>query len=90
MTVKELIQQLQTYDQDLLVVLSKDGEGNGFSPLGQSDGDNNSYVPSSTCRGELYIDKLTPELIEEGYTEDDLPHDPQAVRAVVLWPISSH
>lgn len=48
MTVKELIEKLQTLDQDLLVVMSKDAEGNGFSPIysasvGQYDEDNNEF-----------------------------------------------
>jgi len=37
MKVKELIQQLQTLDQNALVILSMDEEGNGFRPLFQVD-----------------------------------------------------
>ena len=32
MTVKELIEELQEYDPDTVVVLSRDPEGNGYSP----------------------------------------------------------
>lgn len=33
MTVSQLIEQLQKLQQDLQVVISKDGEGNSYSPL---------------------------------------------------------
>ena len=51
MTVKELIIQLQKLDQKSLVVLSKDEEGNGFSPL--ADVDTGKYEADSTWGGEL-------------------------------------
>jgi hypothetical protein len=33
MTVKELIEELQKEDPSCLVVMAKDSEGNGYSPL---------------------------------------------------------
>jgi len=33
MTVKELIEQLKKEDPDRLVIMAKDPEGNGYSPL---------------------------------------------------------
>lgn len=67
MIVKELIERLQKYNPNDLVVLSQDEEGNGFYTLykvweGIYDADN----------GEVKLRKLTPELIKAGYTEEDV------------------
>lgn len=42
-TVGDLIEQLQTMDKNLVVILQKDAEGNGYSPLAGVDGENNVY-----------------------------------------------
>jgi len=82
MTVKELIEELKELDGERIVVLSKDGEGNGFSPL--ADVECAAYTSENTWSGEVHIEELTPELIEQGYTEDDVREDGE--KAVVLWP----
>jgi len=82
MNVKQLITLLKTCDQNALVILAKDEEGNGFSPLAGVD-DTANYVSDSTYAGEIGLRELTPELIEQGYGEDDVVG---GVKAVVLWP----
>ena len=82
-TVKELIALLQKEDPERVVVLSKDGEGNGFSPF--SDFGHGAYEPDSTYSGELGIEKLTDKLKEQGYTEEDVC---DGIPALVLWPIN--
>ena len=86
MTVRELIAALQACDPDYLVVMSCDGEGNGVSPLSETAGENNVYVPDSTWSGEVRIHHLTDELREQGYGTEDVSDDPLGQRAVVLWP----
>lgn len=76
LTVRELIETLQTLDQDQLVVLSKDAEGNNFSPL--EDYSTGRYEATSTWSGEVY----SQEDIEEGFGDDGLP------TVVVLWPVN--
>lgn len=86
MTVKQLIGQLQECDPDDVVILSKDEEGNGFSPLAElGDG---VYVPDSTWSGEVHLRELTPELIEQGYTDEDVRTvgEDGAMKCVTLWP----
>lgn len=51
MKVKELIAKLQEQDPNYEVVLSKDAEGNGFSPLADLSAEN--YVAENTWSGEL-------------------------------------
>lgn len=78
MTTEELIEILKQYP-DRRVVLSKDGEGNGFSPL--ADAYDSKYWPQTTWSGEC----PHPDDLETEY-------DPEDVAAmedvVVLWPVN--
>lgn len=51
MKVKDLIKKLQKLDQNSEVVMSRDSEGNGFSPL--EDVEAGVYVPVKTWCGEF-------------------------------------
>lgn len=82
MTVTELIALLQKEDGNRIVVMSKDGEGNGFSLLGD--------VATSSCRVgrrwdvEIGLEELTPEYVRRGYGEEDVLEN--GTPALVLWP----
>lgn len=51
MNVKELREALASFPDDMEVVMSKDGEGNGFSPL--ADMGSGKYEPDCTWAGEF-------------------------------------
>lgn len=51
MTAQELIAFLQTLPSDTPVVLSRDAEGNGYSPLACAQPAH--YQPETTWRGDL-------------------------------------
>jgi hypothetical protein len=86
MKVSELIAELQQCDPESLVVMSKDSEGNNFSPLAEIDGDS-MYLADSTWSGDVHLRELTPELEEQGYSDDDVrTEEDGAVRCIVLWP----
>lgn len=51
-TVKQLRAALTDVDDDFIVILSKDAEGNGFSPLDEVEGPM-TYEPDSTWSGEI-------------------------------------
>lgn len=70
MKVKKLIAILSKLDPEFDVVMSKDGEGNNFSPL--SDTGTALYKPDTTWSGEII-------------TTDELEGD-EELNAVVLWP----
>lgn len=71
MTVAELRKALEAFDDDHLVVMAKDAEGNSYSPL--SDAGAGMYLADTTWTGDVY------------YAGDDgVPDD--AVPAVVLGP----
>jgi len=50
MTVEELILELKTLPQDLIVIMSKDAEGNRYSPIVETDVA--YYEADSTWSGE--------------------------------------
>ena len=81
MKVSKLIKLLKKLDPDLEVVLSSDGEGNGFNGL--------TAVELQCYDGENMYE--TPEYVlsdqgkEAGYTWEDLPPK-DSRRVIVLWP----
>lgn len=85
MQVKELIALLQEQKPEDLIILQKDSEGNGYSPLYGAEGCR--YTADTTYSGETGLRELTDELRAQGYTEEDLAGD-DAVDAVVLYPIN--
>jgi len=87
MTVKELIEQLQKEDPERLVVMAKDPEGNGYSPL--SDFWTGAYKAETTWYGEVgaeSIDDFTEEDLKAGFGEGDVISD--GVPAIILTPIN--
>lgn len=82
MTVKELIEQLQKEDPNRLVVISVDEEGNYFAPVEEIT--TAAYDAEDEYGGNVGLEKLTPELIAEGYSDADVVDD--GVPALVLWP----
>ena len=71
MKVRELIEMLEKLDDDVMVVMSRDSEGNGFSPI--ADVDASHYTAFNTHSGEC----LHP---------DDVADYPDAEPCVCLWP----
>lgn len=55
MKVKELIELLQKEDPEREVILQKDSEGNGYSPLYEIG--TGTYKPESTYHGEFVSDE---------------------------------
>lgn len=74
MTIDELKERLESLNLpgDTVVVMSRDAEGNDFSPLNAAEFE--LYEPTSTYSGELV------ELEDEEETPDGV------VPSVVLWP----
>jgi hypothetical protein len=75
MTVQELIDELMNLDPDAKVILQKDAEGNGYSPLVGAE--ECLYMPETSYSGEV----IPPADLQTGYYDErDLES------AVVLWP----
>ena len=80
MKVGPLRALLATLPDDMLIVLSKDGEGNGYSPLSDtSDPTTTVYEADSTWSGEI---------VDTDDLDDDGPVSPDAVPCLVLWPVN--
>ncbi len=71
MTVKELMEILSGCNQNAIVVMSKDSEGNRFSPL--SGWGQGGYIRENDRYGEI---------VNEG----DIEEGDGSVDAIVLWP----
>lgn len=86
MTVRDLIALLSPMDPNRIVVLQKDAEGNGYSPLRDGGADDNAvYVADTTWSGDVRIQTLTPELVVAGFGEEDTG---SGVPCVVLVPVN--
>ena len=84
MTIGEVLDALNAYPRDRIVILSKDGEGNAYSPL--ADLEERMYLADSTWSGDVY---LTPENLAKESNPDEYAQAPgNAVRSVVLWPVN--
>lgn len=92
MTAGELADYLAQFPRDRKVILEKDAEGNGYSPLASAD--EGLYVADTTYSGEVHP---TPEnvarWVAEGYGQpgdwgewDD--SDEGVERVIVLGPVN--
>lgn len=81
-TLRAELAKLDHMPGDTIVVMSEDGEGNGFSPLASLG--TAMYLAETTWSGEFY---LTAEQAAEDpeCDEDDVAPD-GSVPAVFLWP----
>jgi len=83
MTVRELIALLKKKNPERIVIMAKDTEGNGYSPLhGMWSG---AYLAETTWSGEAGIETLTQTDIDERYTKEDVI---DGVPAIVLVPVN--
>lgn len=80
MKIEKLIKRLQELDPETEVVMSKDAEGNEFSPL--CDFSDGFYISDNSWSGHFISDV---EEWEE-YYEQEFPKD--AKKAICLWPIN--
>jgi len=80
--VKDLKEMLNGFNDNDIIVMSSDEEGNNYSPLsGIFEG---SYQAESERSGEIGLRELKVEDIKNGYSEDDLFED--GINAIVLYP----
>ena len=83
MRVSELMDRLAELPEDAEVIMQKDGEGNGYSPLYEVDG-NAIYVPKSTWSGDVYSTEWTAN--DADMDKDEWAQMLKKPRCVVLAP----
>ena len=85
---KDLIKLLKPLNDNAIIVLQKDSEGNeDKKPLSKIK--KCVYLPRADVKyaGETFIAKLTPKLKKDGYTEEDLcPDKARGISAILLIP----
>lgn len=85
MKVKELIAELSAMDPESEVILQKDAEGNGYSPLSGADGEA-VYVAENTWSGEVYSLEYSAD---DNCMADDYWEKLKAgPKCVVLFPVN--
>ena len=84
MTVKELIEALSKEDPNRIIVMSRDAEGNGYSPL--ADWWLGAYKAETTWSGEVGLEKLDETAKTAGYGEEDVIAD--GTPAIILCPVN--
>jgi hypothetical protein len=85
MKVKELVAALADADPEAEVVLQKDSEGNGYSPLNGADLDA-VYVAETTWSGDVYAMDWSAE--DACMTEREWSRIKAKPRCVVLFPVN--
>lgn len=85
MKVKELIKLLEGFDPKAEVILQKDSEGNGYSPLYGAD-PYAVYVEDSIWSGEVYDTRWTAE--DAGMEEAEWKKLLKKKHCVVLHPMN--
>ena len=85
MKVRELIEQLLVLDPEMEVIMQKDGEGNGYSPLAGLD-PNAVYVAESTWNGDVYDTNWTAG---DACMDDEEWNEILAMpRSLILFPVN--
>jgi len=87
MKVKELIEKLNSFDPDIDIILQKDAEGNGYSPLEGVDG-TVIYKPDSTYSGEVYSKDWTYDEACFENEKDWIDFKESTPDCVVLYPVN--
>jgi len=85
MKVKELLEQLKTLDPEMDIIIQKDAEGNGYSPLAGADPDG-IYVADTTWYGTVYDSNWSAE--EAAMDEIEWKELHQLPRCLVLHPVN--
>lgn len=83
MKVKDLIRELKLLDPELEIILQKDSEGNGYSPLEGVD-ENCIYVAETSYDGYVY--DATWDADEADMDEEEWEEMLKQPRCVVLYP----
>ncbi|HKJ34277.1 MAG TPA: hypothetical protein VJ945_01415 [Flavobacteriaceae bacterium] len=85
MTVKELKETIANLPDEMEVVLQKDSEGNGFSPLYGADSDA-VYIAKTTWYGDVYSMDWTAD--DACMTDEEWEKIKSKPRTLILRPVN--
>lgn len=90
-TVGELKAVLADLPDEMKIVMSRDAEGNGHSPIASAE--EGMYLAENAWSGEVYVtsewldEKINAESDRGGWSEEDRAPE-GAERVLVLWPVN--
>jgi hypothetical protein len=85
MKVKDLIAILSGFNENAELIIQKDSEGNGYSPLAGADHDA-VYVPATTWDGAVFDTKWSAD--DACMEESEWKKLMKRKRCVVLFPVN--
>ena len=85
MNVKELKEELEGLPDDMEVILQKDGEGNGHSPLSEVSSDY-IYIEDTSYSGEVWYTEHSAD--DNDMEEDEWEEMKENPRVLVLFPVN--
>lgn len=85
MKIKELIEQLEGLDPEMEVIMQKDGEGNGYSPLAGAD-PSGIYIADSTYSGDVYDSNWSAD--DADMDEEEWEEILEMPRCLILYPVN--
>jgi hypothetical protein len=85
MNIKQLKESISNLPDEMEVVLQKDSEGNGYSPLKGVDSDA-VYIPYNTWSGDVYSMEWSAD--DACMTEKEWKEIKSMPRALILAPVN--
>ncbi len=85
MNIKELKEIIANLPDEMEVILQKDAEGNGYSPLEEADPDA-VYIADSTWSGDVYSMEWSAD--DACMTEKEWKEIKSMPRALILAPVN--
>lgn len=85
MTVKELKESIENLPDDMEIILQKDSEGNGYSPLSGADPDA-VYIAETTWYGDVYDVNWTAD--DACMSEEEWEMIKSKPRVLILHPVN--
>ena len=85
MNIKQLKEVIVNLPDEMEVILQKDSEGNGYSPLSGVDGDA-VYIPETTWYGKVYSMGWTAD--DACLSEEKWGNIKSKPRALILHPVN--
>ena len=85
MNIKELKEAIKDLPNDMEIILQKDAEGNGYSPLRGADPDS-VYIAETTWSGEVYSMGWSAD--DAAMSDEEWAAIKSKVRALILFPVN--
>lgn len=85
MNIKELKEAIKNLPDDMEVIMQKDSEGNGYSPLSDLTADA-VYIPETTWFGEVFFLKDADE--DDDMDESELEELKNHKKSLILCPVN--